>query len=200
MVRYASKFTPEVLIEAPRRSPAIPSPDGAKALYTLSRHTIGKETVKDIRVMDISTGISLRVVLADKVHDARWLGVGHKIIYLQSAERGITIVKLADASDPSLANDFVAEIAAPVRALRVKVLDKDSVALAVAGLVGGDGELFNDEAVENKTTVRVYDKFQIRYVGRLLAYFPPGTQPLTVCPPSGTNISSLRGMPSGTLS
>lgn len=36
MTIQASKFTPEVLLSAPRRSPGVPNPSGTKALYTVS--------------------------------------------------------------------------------------------------------------------------------------------------------------------
>lgn len=36
MTLKATKFTPEVLLSAPRRSPAVPSPNGKKALFTVS--------------------------------------------------------------------------------------------------------------------------------------------------------------------
>jgi hypothetical protein len=36
MTVKATKFTPEVLLSAPRRSPAVPSPNGKKALFTVS--------------------------------------------------------------------------------------------------------------------------------------------------------------------
>lgn len=39
MTRKATKFTPEVLLSAPRRSPAVPSPNGKKALFTVSETT-----------------------------------------------------------------------------------------------------------------------------------------------------------------
>ena len=36
MTIKAIKFTPEVMLSAPRRSAAVPSPDGTKALFTVS--------------------------------------------------------------------------------------------------------------------------------------------------------------------
>ena len=38
MTLKATKFTPQVLISGPRRSPAIPSPNGKKALFTVGRN------------------------------------------------------------------------------------------------------------------------------------------------------------------
>lgn len=37
MTLTATKFTPEVLLSAPRRSPAVPNAKGTKALFTVSR-------------------------------------------------------------------------------------------------------------------------------------------------------------------
>ena len=168
MVRYATKFTPEVLIEAPRRDSAVPNPDGTMALYSLSRHTIGKDTVKELRLMDISTGKSTLLVNADKVHDAQWLGLENKIVYLRSVDDGHNLVKLADAMDPSVDHRTIGVIEAPVSALRLKVLDDETVAFVVAALVGEDGGMYNEEDENEKkkvkSSVRVYDTSRVRYV------------------------------------
>ncbi|KAI1156755.1 hypothetical protein F4825DRAFT_402307 [Nemania diffusa] len=51
------KFTPEVLISAPRTGPAIPNYGGTLALYTESAYIDGKDQ-KEIYVLNITTGVS----------------------------------------------------------------------------------------------------------------------------------------------
>ena len=161
----APKFTPEVLIEAPRRGAAIPNYNGTLALYTVSTHTIGKGTLKEVRVMNIETGDSAQISDSSEVREANWLGDNsNTIIYLKSAERGVTLVMVANADDPSKEAYIVEEIPAPVSQLKVKELEDGSIAFAIVGLVDSDGNLFNEKTVETKSTVRVYDTYQARFV------------------------------------
>jgi len=164
MVRVAAKFTPEVLIEAPRRGPAVPNATGTLALYTVSTHTIGGETVKEVRVIDIASGWSSQLVEGEKAHDAVWLGVENLVVYLKSGEKGATQVLMADAAAPYVPHNVLADIPAPIQALKVKPLEDGTVAFVVVGLVGDDGKLYNDDAQEKKTSIRVFDKFHVREV------------------------------------
>ena len=161
----APKFTPEVLIEAPRRGVAVPNHDGTLALYTVSTHTIGKDTLREVRVMNIETGDSVQISNDSKVHDANWLGDNSNlIIYLKSGEKGATLVVIANADQPSEEPYTVEEIPASITGLKVKELDDGSIALAVVGLVDSDGNLFNEKTVKTHSSVRVYDTYRTRYV------------------------------------
>ncbi|CAK7274678.1 hypothetical protein SEPCBS57363_006285 [Sporothrix epigloea] len=53
-------------------------------------------------------------------------------------------------------------VPAPVSALRLKTLPDGTVALAVAGLVGPDGTLFNEKIQPAGSSARIYDTWQVR--------------------------------------
>ncbi|KAI1079110.1 prolyl oligopeptidase [Whalleya microplaca] len=155
------KFTPEVLVSAPRRGPAIPNHDGTLALYTMSTHTIGGETVKEIRVMDIATGESRRLFDDGKAADATWLGDGsNSIIFLKKGGEGFTWLITIDAEDILREPIIVGHIAAPVQSLKVKPLADGTIAFAVVGLATADGRLFNGEVQKPSHTGRVYDSYR----------------------------------------
>lgn len=169
IMRVAHEFTPEVLIEAPRRGPAVPNHDGTKALYTTSTHTIGGDTLKEVKILDISTGASQLLTDDSRAHDFTWLSVD-SVAYLESGEKGVTQLKISnfhwDEKRDTLSQEpySVAEFTAPVSQLKLKALEDGSVALAVVGRVDSDGKLFNEETEDRKSSVRVYNNFNVRYV------------------------------------
>ncbi|KAF9874649.1 oligopeptidase family protein [Colletotrichum karsti] len=164
-MRVAKDFTPDVLLSAPRRGSAVPSPDGTLILYTQSTHSFeDNKTVKEVRLMDIESGASDQLTDDDKVHDAQWLpGTKTDVIYLKSGEKGTTQIWIANGDDPAKEHYVAGEYDAPITALKLKALDDGSVAFVVAGLVGPDGGLFNDETEEKKkSTARIFDGPKVR--------------------------------------
>ncbi|KAK1972380.1 prolyl oligopeptidase [Colletotrichum sublineola] len=164
-MRVAKEFTPKVLLSAPRRGAAIPSPDGTLILYTQSTHSFNdKKTLKEVRVMDVETGASEQLTGDDKVHDALWVpGTATDVVYLKSGDKGTTQICIADAANLAVDHYVAAEYDAPISTLKVKALHDGSIAFVVAGLVGPDGSLFNDEAEENTTTGRTFDDYHVRF-------------------------------------
>lgn len=61
----------------------------------------------------------------------------------------------------------VASIPGPVDSLKLRTLRDGSVALAVVGRVDSDGNFFNGDAEPKKSSIRVYDKFNVRLVSPL---------------------------------
>lgn len=158
-MRVAKKFTPEVLIEFPRRGPAVPSPDGTRALFTVSTHTIGGETRKEAKVMELSSGESRVLVEDSRAYDFAWL-TAESVVYLETGEKGETLLKVAPLDErPYMA----ATLPGPVRCLKVKALEDGSFGLAVVGRVGKEGELFNEQAAPKKSSARVYSDFNVRF-------------------------------------
>lgn len=182
-MRIADKFTPEVLVEAPRRGPAIPNHDGTKALYTLSAHTIGGGTLKEARVIDVGTGASRLLTNSSRAHDFAWLGAG-SISYLESGDKGATELRVSDVKwdkegdGISQASHRVAEFPAPVGHLKLKALGDGSFALAVVGRVDSGGKLFNEETEDVKSSARVYDNFNVRLVSVFSASSSTPLRPL----------------------
>ncbi|KAI1853145.1 hypothetical protein JX266_001851 [Neoarthrinium moseri] len=157
------KFTPELLISAPRRGPAVPNHDGTLALFYQSTHTIGGKTLKEFRVLSIDTGESEQLIEDEKARDVLWLGDGsNSVIYLCGGDGGYTWVKLADAGNPSAEPTIVDFIEAPVSALKVRALKDGSIAVVVVGLSDENGNLYNEESDKKQHTARVTEDWEPR--------------------------------------
>lgn len=176
-MRVASKFTPEVLIQAPRRGPAIPNTDGTRAVFSTSTHTIGGSTLKEVKVLDLSTGGSQLLATNSKGQDFTWL-TAESLVFLEPGDKGVTQLKITEIKWAEYGGDLeqksyvVAEFPGPVHALKVKSLRDGSVALAAVGRVDADGNLFNGETVSKQSSVRVYDNFNVRFVSHRSVFRP----------------------------
>lgn len=171
-MRLAEKFTPEVLIEAPRRGPAIPNIDGTKAIFSTSQHSIGGATLKEIKILDLKTGESHVLAANPQAHDFTWL-TADSVAFLEPGEKiGETQLVISKVNIQrnviGEASYAVATFPGPVNSLKLRSLGDGSVALAVVGRVDSDGQLFNEEAQLRKSSIRVYDNFNVRFVSLLL--------------------------------
>lgn len=100
MTIRANKFTPEVLLSAPRRSAATPNASGSLAVYTVSTYSFQSHSKSsEIRVLDIKTGQSK--VLSNDVNasEPTWLLEKNLILWLKGGEKGTTDLILADAEN-----------------------------------------------------------------------------------------------------
>lgn len=166
MVIKHTKFSPEILLQAPRRGAAVPNHDGTLALYTLSSYSFEtKKETKEIRILDINTGNSTLFSNDPKAHDVKWLGDdSNAIIWLLSGDQGITNIMMGDGSEPTKASYTVNVIPAPVKNLKTVLLNKGSVAIAVSGLADENGSMWNDVTAEKPpSTARLYDKTFVRF-------------------------------------
>lgn len=162
------KLTAEVLIEAPRRGPAVPNYNGKFVLYNVSTHKIGGKTVKEVRVLNLLKGTSARLTDDDKVHNANWIPGTSDIIFLKSGEKGSTTVLIADGSDVSKEIYIAGEIEAPVGNVKLKSLEDGTVVFMVTGLIGDGGLLYNEHSHESLSTGRLFKTDNIRSVSYLV--------------------------------
>lgn len=188
MIPSAPKVTAEAFLSAPRSTPPVPNGDGSLGLYTVSTHTFGcdgaegaDETVKEWRLMNLTTGDSQQLWVDDKVHNVSWIPGGEKeglldekddeILYLRSEEGGRTKVLVGSVRDVAGLHYEVAEFRAPIGNVKLRRLSDGLVAFVFTGLVGEDGHLFNEEGMDRKqSTGRVFDTYNIRVVN---PYHPP---------------------------
>lgn len=171
MMVQIQKLTAETLLSAPRLSPVVPNHDGTLGLYTVSTHTFGDKTAKEVQVLDIGTGLSRQLSDDDKVNDVCWIpGSTNEVLYLKSEEKGKTKVVVADAGDLSKEHCQVTEVDAPIANVKLKQLSDGMMAFVFTGLIGDNGELFNDEAVKKKSTARVFDTTNVRVVSAFLSH------------------------------
>jgi hypothetical protein len=154
MVIRANKFTPEVLLSAPRRGPAVPNHNGTLALFTVSAYSFElKTTTYEIRVLDLKSGVSVLFSNDENAHDANWLGDGtNTIIWLQSGAKGTTNLMIGDGDEPSKASYTADVILAPFKDLKLTPLIDGTIACAMTGLATPEGSLYNAETAK-KTTI-----------------------------------------------
>lgn len=95
------KFTPELLLSAPRRSAAVPNKDGTLAIYSVSTYCFRahKKSV-EIHLLNLKTG-DIRVLNADvEASEPTWLGDENSILFIKSGEKGTTSLCLLNADKP----------------------------------------------------------------------------------------------------
>ncbi|KAI0966266.1 prolyl oligopeptidase [Xylaria arbuscula] len=157
------KFTPEILVSAPRRGPAVPNDDGTLILYTESTHQIGGRTRKEFHVLDVMTGLSRRILGDDQAYEPTWLGDGtNTIIYLKSGGMGVTFVLTINVDSSPLEPSVAGHIRAPVRCLKTKALGDGTLAFSVLGCVDTDGKLLNTDSRKTHGG-KVYSSSRLRY-------------------------------------
>jgi hypothetical protein len=100
MTVRAKKFTPEVLLSAPRRSPATPNPAGTLALFTVSTYSFQFHSkTSEIRVLDIKTGQSKLLSSDGTASEPTWLLENDLVLWLKSGDKGKTNLVIADAGN-----------------------------------------------------------------------------------------------------
>lgn len=79
-----------LLIEAPRRTPAIPNDDGTHAIYTVSTYDLKTHSeTREVKILDLETGSS--TLFSDDARNggAKWL-IGDSILWQREGEGGKT--------------------------------------------------------------------------------------------------------------
>ncbi|KAL3419224.1 prolyl oligopeptidase [Phlyctema vagabunda] len=165
MTVRAHKFTPEVLLSAPRRSAASPNPSGTLALYTVSTYSFESHSkTSEIRVLDTSSGQSNVLTNDLNASEPTWLGDGDLVLWLKGGEKGITDLLLGDASKPDASPKKVATFNGGIANLKIQKLSDGTVAFVVSGLSTPDGELYNPETAKKPySTGKVYSKLFVRH-------------------------------------
>ncbi|KAI9830798.1 MAG: hypothetical protein M1826_004432 [Phylliscum demangeonii] len=165
MTVRAVKFTPAVLLSAPRRGPATPSHDGLRALYSESRYSFQTHAkTAEIRVYDLESGQSSLVTDDGRATDPTWLGRERKVIWLQQEDGGRTRLMIRHLDEQPEKTYVAGTVSGPVSNLKLKPLADGSLALAVTGQVAADGRLHNPESVAPRhSTGRVYRSLFVRH-------------------------------------
>ncbi|KIW01699.1 uncharacterized protein PV09_06878 [Verruconis gallopava] len=163
MTIRATKFTPAVLLSAPRRGPAIPNSDGSKILCSVSTYSFEThEKTTEIRLLDTRDHHSSLVSNANGLGNVAWLD-DETIVLLVSGDKGQTKVLVGDPTKWD-SNHIAGTIDGPVGDLKVKKLQTGGFALAVSGSANPDGSLFNPETAPKRfTTGRLYKSLFVRH-------------------------------------
>lgn len=166
MTRQAVKFTPEVMLSAPRRSPAIPSPDGREAIYSVGSYSF--ETHKkasEIRVLDLKTRQStLLAKNGPPASDPVWLN-DEEFIYVQGLENGKSALVVDEVSSPGGAfKHQVYTFEGAISNLKVSRRPNGDFILAFSALANPDGTMANPETQEKPhSSAKVYTELFVRH-------------------------------------
>ncbi|KAI9719241.1 MAG: hypothetical protein M1812_003571 [Candelaria pacifica] len=165
MTVRANKFTPEVLLSAPRRSAGLPSPDGKLVLYIESTYSFEThKTTSEIKVLDIETGKSTQCTGDERDKDPVWIGEGTEVVWLQGGKDGMTKFMVGDAGDLARPAYSVGEVNAPISSLKLKPLKDRTIAVIVVGQATPEGELYNPEtAAKPHSTGREFSNLFVRH-------------------------------------
>ena len=153
-----------MMLSAPRRSPAVPSPDGKLALYTQSTYSFDSHSkTNEICVLDIATGLDFCISKDPKAGEPKWLGFGSEVVWLKEGDNGNTSFIVGDTANPG--KSYVAgTVAGPVSSLKLYAIKPGMVAVAVAGQAKPDGTLYNSKDEQKpRSTARVYDSLFVRH-------------------------------------
>lgn len=172
MVHKAMKFTPEVLLSAPRRSAGVPNPSGTHVLYTSSTYSFKKhEKSIELRCLDVKTGESHVLAKDDEISDLNWLD-DDKLCCLQAEKDGTTslyvasLTKVLDKSEKGTSHYVAGSIDAAASNLRVtRLSDGQSFGVVVSARATPHGALYSTEKSARKTrsSGRLYDGLYVRH-------------------------------------
>lgn len=160
----AEKFTPEVLLSAPRRSSASPNSAGTLAVFTVSTYSFeSHKKTSEIKVLDISSGTQSLVTNAEGTSEPSWLGGGNELLWLKAGEKGHTQLVVGSADE--VGKSYVAGLVpAPISDVKLKILDATRVAIVVSAKAKLDGSLYNENDEPKKySTGMLYDTLMVRH-------------------------------------
>jgi|TARA_R110002003_G_scaffold59_5_gene5268 hypothetical protein len=96
MTIRAAKFTPEVLLEAPRRSEGLPNSDASKVLYSVSSYSFAEHAKKsEIRILDVESQQTSLITDDKSASEANWID-DETIVFLKSEDDGTTNIVVGD--------------------------------------------------------------------------------------------------------
>lgn len=164
------KFTPKVLLSAPRRSAGVPNAKGTKVLYTVSTYSFETHSkTTELRVLTVETGESQELAKDDDISDLNWLD-DDNFACLQAEKDGTTSLFIASVAEvvkkPKLGDShyIAGKIPGPASNLKVKQLDDHNYAVVVSGSVSPDGTFYNPEkASKTHSTAKLYSSLYVRH-------------------------------------
>ncbi|KID88060.1 dipeptidyl peptidase [Metarhizium guizhouense ARSEF 977] len=163
MTVHAARFTPEVLLSAPRRSAGVPNSTGELVLYTVSAYSFETHSKSSqIRALNIKEGTSHLVSEDSGASDPVWIGE-NEVMYLKGGDNGCTMImaqRVLDNSEPQMVHYLAGNVSSP----KSKVLSNGKVAICFAGLTTPKGELYWPPA-EHKThdSAKIYTSLYVRH-------------------------------------
>ncbi|PSR77548.1 Alpha/Beta hydrolase protein [Coniella lustricola] len=164
MTICATKFTPEVLLAAPRRSAGTPNSTGKLVLYTTSTYSFSdhKKTAQ-IHVLDVDSGRSTSLYRDSSYSEPTWVSET-EFVLVKNGDKGTSSLLLADATKPGAAPHEISKFPGSIANVKVKPLSNGSIALACSAVVTPRGDMYNPEAEKKPvTTAKIYTSLFARH-------------------------------------
>jgi hypothetical protein len=96
MTVKAAKFTPEVMLAAPRRSTGVPNGDGSRVLYTVSTYSFSDHKSKgEVRLYNVDSNESSLVTDVEGASEPNWIDYEQAIL-LVAGKNGSTDVVIGN--------------------------------------------------------------------------------------------------------
>ncbi|KAH0363173.1 alpha/beta-hydrolase, partial [Aureobasidium melanogenum] len=169
MTVKAHKFTPEVLLSAPRRSAGVPNGDGSSVLYTTSTYSFDSHAkTVELRSLDTKSNESTLLVQDNSISEPVWLP-GEKDVFacLKGEDKGKTSILIATTKPTSDWKDSTytaGSIDAPAGSLKIAQLSDSSYAVVLAAQCSPDGSLYNSEtAPKTHSTGKLHKNLFVRH-------------------------------------
>ncbi|KAJ4345656.1 uncharacterized protein N0V89_011790 [Didymosphaeria variabile] len=162
MTIRANKFTPEVLLSAPRRSEGNPNSDGSKILYSTSTYSFEEHAkTSEIRVLDVKSGETSLISDSEGASEPQWLD--DDTVLLLSEGKEATSVKVGPVK--GFGNSYDAgTIKGSVGNVKLVSLDDGAYGIAVTGKATPSGDLYNEkEDKKPQTSGRLYNSLFVRH-------------------------------------
>ncbi|KAI1482726.1 dipeptidyl peptidase [Daldinia eschscholtzii] len=163
MTVMATKFTPEVLLSAPRRSPAVPNSTGTLALFSVSQYSFESHS-KDyaIKVLDIKSRQSTQLFNNSTYTEPTWIS-DTEFIFLKNEESKTSLL-VADATKPGSEPYEVATFNTSISNIKAKDIGNGTIAFAATAPTTASGELLNSEDEKKPlSSGKVYTSLFVRH-------------------------------------
>ncbi|KAK4196892.1 putative dipeptidyl-peptidase 5 precursor [Triangularia verruculosa] len=162
MTIMATRFTPEVMLSAPRRSAAVPNSNGTLALYTVSTYSFEEHKRKsEMRLLTIANGQSTVLVEGGAATEPDWVGE-EEFVWLESkGEKGESELRWGDVKGNK---GTVKVFEGPVGGLKVREVKPGNWVVGFTVVVTPEGKMYNPVTEEKGlSSGRVYEGLFVRH-------------------------------------
>ncbi|KAH7163300.1 Alpha/Beta hydrolase protein [Dactylonectria estremocensis] len=164
MTIQASRFTPEVLLSAPRRSTGVPNSTGELALYTVSSYSFETHSkTSQIRALNIKDGSSHLVSEDSAASEPIWISET-EVIFIKSGDNGSSMLLSQDVHDKSSAPHMIHYFAGSISNPKVKALSSDKIAFICSALTTPEGDMYWPAAeTKSLSSAKIYTGLFVRH-------------------------------------
>jgi dipeptidyl aminopeptidase/acylaminoacyl peptidase len=157
-----SRFTPEVLLSAPRRSPGVPNFKGDSILYTVTTFSFKTHTkTSEIRVLNVGDRTSTLVTDSALASEPFWLS-DDVIAYIEAGDNDSSRLVAHSVRDKMLKQTIHSEVASMSNP-KVKRLSSDKVAFCCSMLTDPSGKPHQPQNQAPRSSAKIYTSLFVRH-------------------------------------